>query len=207
VLSEIANLARTVDDSQEPYHANVMRHYSILPANISVKFETGAANSGYLAVDVELSSVSRQPLAWDSGLEAFALAIPAEAKQGRRWLVLPGAPKAFATRQASHVPDTTELRTWFEREARFPVPVVDAVVEYFSEAGIGGFASKRLLAIDGEPSKWVLNVHRGPTGLLSGQEKVFFALVAPLEHLLLQVLERHEAGNSVKTVDRPVAPG
>jgi hypothetical protein len=198
LLSEIANLARTIDGAQEAYHANLMCFHKTKPADAVLRFSSIGSTEGFLVLDQELSSVSRRPLEWDGSLQSIALAIPSDVRSSDgRWLVLPGAPKAYVTREASHVPDTSKLRSWCEQEGQLPARAVDEIVAYFKTAGIGGFASKRL-AVDGDQSEWVLNVHRTSPGLLEGQERAFLALVAPLEHLLLQVLERHDPGNRVK---------
>ena len=188
ILSEIASLAQALDEVSEQYSATLMRFQERLP-EAKVLFPSGAPVSGYLVLTKELSARSGDPEREDPNVDSMALEIPSKHRlHDNRLLVLPGAPKAYATGEPNHFIDTRKLTRWCARHGSYPPHVVETVSKFFRNSRVGGFASIPVKPVDGE-AQWVLNVHRASPGLLRGRERAYYALLRPLLDQLLLALD------------------
>jgi len=147
--------------------------------------------AGILILRPELSATSEEAElpGPDTAVPAIVLPVPAEAMSGGRWNALPGAPKAFLTREVDGYDDATTLAEWCRERGNFPPSVVEAVRDYFT-AGEGGhirsFISRPLLSNDGRPLG-VLNLHSNRKGILGNADERLSAFLAMLTPLLLDL--------------------
>ena len=136
----------------------------------------------------------------DAELAPFALPVPQnpdhEVDGEKKYTVLPGAPWAFAYRDAAGFPDLAEFEQWAKNQGDFSPGTISDMRGYFQTGKgrtINSFFSVALLQGDADEPVGVLNIHRDVKGMLGERAiELFLPFTSPFRLLLAELIMLRE---------------